>query len=333
VKKKKYCYLFSALLLISSCASNYLLGFTDSVKIGTASFSGAYYPTGGALSKIANKYNTKDFSKAVSSKGSTENINNLLGQRIHIGLAQADRHYEAYFGLEEWKEKGPQSKLRSIFSLYPQTINLIATKSSGIKTLKDLKGHRVNLGAKGSGDLGNALAILKILNLDPERDLRASYHSISKMLKQFEKGYLDAFFYTIGYPSMVLNKAARVQRVNQIPLVGIDSFLMKNPYYQTVLIPDHAYPSMTNSKDRIESIGVMTTVLTTTDIPEAIIYKFTKAIFDHLDEFKAEHSVLYNLNKLEMLKGLSAPLHPGARRYYEEIGLLNEYDPIKRLFN
>jgi uncharacterized protein len=321
------------LLFLLSCSSNLLLGFKESLKIGTASFSGAYYPTGGALSKIANKYVTKDFSKVVSSRGSADNINNLLSKKIHIGLAQADRHYEAYYGLEEWKETGPQTKLRSIFSLYPQTINLVATKSSGIKSLKDLKGARINLGAKGSGELGNALDILKILKLDPHKDIQSSYYSVSKMLKQFEKGYLDAFFYTIGYPSSVLSRAAKLQSARQIPLEGIDSFLIKNPYYQTVLVPDNAYPNMLNSNERLESIGVMTTVLTTTDIPEAIIYKFTKAIFDNLDELKAEHSVLHKLNKLEMLKGLSAPLHPGAKRYFEETGLLDEYDPIKRLFN
>jgi uncharacterized protein len=328
----KVCSLFLTLVFLSSCASKHFLGYDNPIKIGTASFSGAYYPTGGALSKISNKYTTKDFSKVVSSRGSTDNINNLLAKQIHIALAQADRHYEAFYGLEEWKERGPQSKLRSIFSLFPQTINLISTQSSGIKSLKDLKGRRINLGAKGSGELGNALDILKILKLNPDKDIHATYYPVAKMLKKFESGYLDAFFYTIGYPSMVLSKASTDQSVRQIPLVGIDSFLVKNPYYQTVLIPKDAYPNMLNTDDRLESIGVMTTVLTTTDIPESIIYKFTKAIFEHLDELKVQHSVLNKLNKLEMLKGLSAPLHPGARRYFEEIGLLEQYDPIKRLF-
>lgn len=256
-----------------------------------------------------------------------------MSNQIHIGLAQADRHYEAYYGLEEWKELGPQTKLRSIFSLYPQTINLIATKSSGIKSLKDLKGRRINLGGKGSGELGNALDILKTLNINPKKDIKASYHHVSKMLRYFNKGHIDAFFYTIGYPSLVLTKAATYQSVRQIPIVEVDSFLVKNPYYQTVLIPHDAYPRMLKEDSRIESIGVMTTLVTTSDIPDAIIYKFTKAIFENLDELRTQHSVLNNLDKLEMLKGLSAPLHPGAERYFIEAGLLDEYDPIKRLFN
>ena len=330
---RKLYYIFIFILFNSACSSNHLLGYKSPVKIGTASFSGAYYPTGGALSKIANKYLEKDFSKVVSSKGSSDNINNIMSNQVHIGLAQADRHYEAYYGLEEWKDKGPQTKLRSIFSLYSQTINLIATKSSGIKSLKDLKGRRINLGGKGSGELGNALDILKTLELNPKTDIKASYHHVSKMLRYFEKGYLDAFFYTIGYPSLVLTKAASYQSARQISIIGVDGFLIKNPYYQTVLISNDAYPAMIKDGHRIESIGVMTTLVTSSDIPESVIYKFTKAIFEHLEELRTQHSVLSKLDKLDMLKGLTAPLHPGALRYFKEAGLFDEYDPIKRLFD
>ncbi len=328
----KYRLVYFLLFILSSCGSYHFLGHNRPLKIGTASFSGAYYPSGGALSKIANKYNTVDFSKVVSSKGSSDNINLLMRKKIHIGFVQADRHYEAYYGLNEWKEAGPQKKLRSLFSLYPQVINLIVTKSSGIKTLKDLKGRRINLGEKGSGELGNALDILKILEIDPAKDLKASYDSIGMMLKKFKRGYLDGFFYTIGFPSMVLVEAASKKSVRQLSLDNMDAFLVKNPYYQTALVPMNAHSGLRHEQTRIESIGVMTTLLTTTDIPNAIIYKFTKAIFEHLEELKSEHLVLNHLNKLEMLSGLSAPLHPGAKRYFEEIGLLDEFDPIKRLF-
>lgn len=327
-----YLSILPLIFLLATCSSGHLIGFNKPLKIGTASFSGAYYPTGGAMSKIVNREVSQDFSKVVSSKGSSHNINLLMAGQIHIGLAQADRHYEAYYGLDEWEDKGPQKKLRSIFSLYPQTINLIVTRSSGIRSLQDLKGRKINLGQEGSGELGNALDILKILKIDPKKDLKASYYPVGKMLQHFENGFLDGFFYTIGYPSMVLSRAASMTKVRLIPLTGMDSFLIKNPYYQTTLIPEDAVPGAFRKTKRMESIGVMTTVLTSEDIPEAIVYKFTKAIFENLEELKSEHSVLNNLNKHEMLTGLSAPLHPGAERYYRESGLLDEYDPVKRLF-
>ena len=327
---KQLFYVFVLLILNFSCA-NYRFGFDNTLKIGTASFSGAYYPTGGALSKIINQHTNEDFSKVVSTKGSSDNINLLLRGKIHLALAQADRHYEAWYGMGEWKKQGPQKKLRSLFSLYPQTINLIASRLSGIKSLKDLRGRRVNVGIKGSGDRVNAIDILNATGMNI-KSIKQSSDSISIASKKFQEGKIDAFFYTIGHPSLVISEASNVQGgALVVPIDNVDSFLIKYPYYQSTLIPMNSYSNMENSKERVESIGILTTFITTEDIPEGIIYKIVKHIFDNFEDFKSEHAVLKDLDKKAMLQGLTAPLHPGAERYFRESGLLEQFDPVKRI--
>ncbi len=324
-------HLFIFLVALASCA-NYGIGFNETLKIGTAGFSGAYYPTGGALSKTINDHTNEDFSKVVSTGGSSDNINRLLSGKIHLALSQADRHYEAWYGQGEWKDKGPQKKLRSLFSLYPQTINLIAARVSGVKTLKDLEGRRVNIGNKGSGDRANAVDIIESAGLDIKK-MNITEYPISIAGRKFLEGKIDAFFYTIGHPSLVIAEAANVQGGAMIvPISDVDSFLVKYPYYQSTLVPMNRYASMVNSKDRVESIGIQTTLLTTEDIPEGIIYKVVKHIFENLEDFKSQHAVLKDLSKTSMLQGLTAPLHPGAERYFRESGLLDQFDPVKRIF-
>ncbi|MCO4792585.1 MAG: TAXI family TRAP transporter solute-binding subunit [Bacteriovoracaceae bacterium] len=328
---KRIYYLFIFIIVLVGCSS-YRIGFDKTLKIGTASFSGAYYPTGGALSKLINDHSSEDFSKVISTGGSADNINRLLKGKIHIALAQADRHYEAYYGMGEWKGKKPAKKLRSLFSLYPQTINLIAARVSGIKTIKDLKGRRVNLGNPGSGGRANAKDVLKAARVKLS-EISSHDYTISIASKKFLEGKLDAFFYTIGHPSLVISEASNVQGgASVIPITDVDTFLIKYPYYQSTLVPMKRYPSMLNSKERVDSIGIQTTLLTTEDVPEGIIYKVVKIIFENMEEFKSQHAVLRDLDPKEMLQGLTAPLHPGAERYFRESGLLNEFDPVKRIF-
>ena len=324
--------LFYGLLASLFACADYGIGFNETLKIGTASFSGAYYPTGGALAKIINEHTNEDFSKVVSTGGSADNINRLIRGKIHLALVQADRHYEAWYGQGEWTELGPQKKLRSLFSLYPQTINLVATRVSGISNLKDLEGRRVNIGSKGSGERANAVDVMKAANVDLKK-VKVSEYPISLASRYFLEGKLDAFFYTIGHPSLVISEASNVQGgASIVPIQGVDSFFVKYPYYQSTLVPMNRYASMVNSKERVESIGIQTTLMTTEDVPEGIIYKVVKHIFENFDEFKSQHAVLKDLSKREMLQGLTAPLHPGAERYFRESGLLDEFDPVKRIF-
>ena len=159
--------LFAGILLISCSKPQ-----TKFVTIGTGGVTGVYYPTGGAISRMINKKFDEYQIKATveSTAGSVYNINAVLSGDLDFGIAQSDRQYQAYNGLAEWSEQGKQTDLRAVFSIHPESITLIASKNSGINTLADLKGKRINLGNPASGQLQNSRDVIKAIGLD-EKDL------------------------------------------------------------------------------------------------------------------------------------------------------------------
>lgn len=292
------------------------------ISIGTGSMTGVYYPVGSAIMKLVNK--NKDGveikAKVESTGGSVYNINAVVNSDLTFGVAQADRQFQAVKGLQEWKDK-PQSKLRAICSLHPEIITLVATDASGIKNLTDFKGKKINIGNAGSGNRGNAEQVLKVAGI-PLDSFTAESLNAGECPKMIQDGRIDAFFYTVGHPAGTIKEAtAGKRKVHFVPITGMEKLLAECPYYAVAAIPVKNYP-MSSSKEDVPSIGMMTTFVTSSDVPEDVVYKVTKAIFSNLDELRKMHPALENLTPEGMLKGLSAPLHPGAEKYLKEAGLL-----------
>ena len=178
------------------------------VFIGTGSSAGLYYPTGGNIAKMVNKkYKQLGFCCRVKeTAGSVFNINAVLAGRLHFGLAQSDRQHQAWLGLSEWQNEGRQGDLRAVFSLYPEVVTLVAAEDSGIRSIQDLKGKRVNIGKPGSGERQNAIDALKTANLDYRKDLKLSENDFKTACMLFQKGKIDAYFYTVGHPSEFIKK-------------------------------------------------------------------------------------------------------------------------------
>ena len=302
------------------------------VTFGTGGITGVYYPTGGAISKLVNNeqetYNIK--AAVASTGGSVFNINAVLAGNLEFGVVQSDRQYEAYNGLAEWESKGPQKDLRSVFSIYPEAVTLVASTQSAVNSVADLRGKRVNLGNVGSGQLQNALTVLEVSGLS-EDDLRAEKVKAAEAPGLLQDGRLDAFFYTVGHPNGNIKEATSGRipvRIVPITGPGIEKLVAENPFYSTTSISAKMYPQAVNTTD-IPTFGVMATLVTAEDIPEDIVYAVTKEVFENLDEFKNFHPAFTSITAESMLKGLSAPLHKGAVRYYKEAGLLEKID--KRL--
>jgi uncharacterized protein len=292
------------------------------VSIGTGSMTGVYYPVGSAIMKLVNK-NTDGIeikAKVESTGGSVYNINAVVNGDLDFGVAQADRQFQAVKGIQEWKGK-PQTKLRAICSLHPEIITLIATDESGIKTLADFKGKKINIGNAGSGNRGNAEQVLKIAGI-PLDSFTAEGMNAGECPKMLQDGRIDAFFFTVGHPAGTFKEAtAGKRKVHFIPITGMEKLLKECPYYAVANIPIKYYPMSTSKKD-IPSIGMMTTFVTSADVPAEVVYKVTKIIFTNLSELKKMHPALSNLTPESMLKGLSAPLHSGAEKYFKEAGLM-----------
>jgi TRAP transporter TAXI family solute receptor len=213
-------------------------------------------------------------------------------------------------------------ELRSVFSLHPEPFTLLARKESNIRSFEDLKGKRVNVGNPGSGTVASMDELLATM------DRSRSFFGLSAELKPDEHGAalcdnkIDAFFYGVGHPSANIQDpttACGAQLAN-ITGAAVDKLVKANPYYAYAEIPGGLYA---NNPNPVKTYGVKATLVTSAKVPDQTVYAVVKAVFENFEEFKKLHPALANLRPQDMVTdGNSAPLHPGAARYFREKGLL-----------
>jgi TRAP transporter TAXI family solute receptor len=328
--KKNYSYivvLTGISILFGGCKARKV----NFVTIGTGGVTGIYYPTGVAISRMINKkYRTYKIKATVeSTSGSVFNVNAVLNNDLVFGIVQSDRQYQAYNGLAEWSKYGKQTDLRSVFSIHPESITLIASEKSGIREIRDLKGKRINLGNPGSGYLQNSRDVLKAVGFNEEDDLTAEYVKAVEAPGLLQDGRIDAFFYTVGHPNSNIKEATSGRiKVFIVPItgLGVEKLLTKYSYYAESIIAHSFYPYALNTED-IATIGVKATLVTSKKADESTVYAVTKEVFENFEDFMSLHPSYKVLTKKDMLKGLSSPIHKGALRYYREAGLERYIDP------
>ena len=297
---------------------------TTFITIGTGGITGVYYPTGGAIAKIVNakkdKYNIR--ATVESTGASVFNINAIMSGDLEFGIAQAARQYQAYNGLSEWEGK-PQKDLRAVFALAPEAVTFVAAEDAGIKTLADAKGKVINLGNPGSGNRQNAIDVLQAAGINIEKDLKGEGIKAADAPRMVQDGRIDGFFYTVGHPNGNIKEATAGKRKCRIVSIPDIAPLTKAfPYYSLTHIDMSQYPEATNKDEDVTTVGMLATLVTSAKVPDDVVYAVTKEIFENLDEFKKLHPALAGLTREGMLEGLTAPLHPGAEKYYKEAGLI-----------
>lgn len=299
------------------------LGATKFVTIGTGGVTGVYYPTGLAIAKMVNE-KRKEYGLKVTAEataGSVFNINSLIAGDMDLALAQSDRTAQAWNGHTEWKAIGPQKKLRGVFALHPETICLIASSESGIKSCADLKGKIVAIGNPGSGTRQNSLDALSTCGIKEDDLGKAEGIKAAEAAGLLQDGRLDAYFYTVGHPNGSIKEATagRVP-VKFIPITNVDELCKEKPYYSKAEIPIEFYPGAENKKD-VPTFGVRACLVSTKEVPEEVVYAITKEIFQNLEAFKKLHPAFSRLKKEEMISTMPIPLHSGAIRYFKEARL------------
>ena len=295
------------------------------VTIGTGGVTGVYYPTGGAISKLVNK-KRKEYNLRMtveSTGGSVFNVNALMNGDLEMGVVQSDLQYQAMKGIGAWQGE-PQEKLRAVFSIHPEIVTIIAAVDSQINGIADFKGKIINIGAPGTGQRVNALDLITAAGLDPKTDLQTEGIKPAESAKMLQDGRIDAFFYTVGHPNGSIKEAvAGARKVAFVPVEQalIDQLVAEQPYYAAANIPVAPYAGVANSEP-VPSFGVKATICSSVDVPDDVIYTITKEVFENLQVLKTLHPALAILTKENMLQGLSAPIHPGALKYYREVGLV-----------
>ena len=292
------------------------------ITIGTGGVTGVYYAAGGAICRLMNKDRAKHGIRCSveSTGGSVFNINTIRAGELDFGVAQSDWQYHAANGSKVFEKDGKFADLRAVFSVHPEPFTVLSRKEANIAKIDDLKGKRVNIGNPGSGTRASMEELMNAMGW------KTSDFALAAELKADEHGAalcdnkIDAFYYGVGHPSANIQDPITTCGARLVPLQGaaIDKLVSGAPYYAKVNIPGGLYAGHANPTP---TYGVLATFVTSAKVSDDVVYTLVKAVFDNFDEFKKLHPAFGALDPKDMIKnGLSAPLHPGAVKYYKEKG-------------
>ena len=292
------------------------------ITIGTGGVTGVYYPTGGAICRLvnANRAETGLRCSVESTGGSVYNTRTIRQGELDFGVVQSDVQSDAVAGTGSFADDGPFPELRSLFSIHPEPLHLMARADSGIVTVADLAGHRVNVGNPGSGTRVLAETLMEYAGLTMDDFTLAAELASAEQSSALCDGNIEATIWAAGLPNGSTQEATSTCDVNLIALDGeaIDKLLAENMAYAAATIPGGMYA---NNPDDIPSWGPRATFVTSADTPDEVVYAVVAAVFENFEDFKRLHPAFARLDEAEMISsGLTAQLHPGALQYYQERG-------------
>jgi TRAP transporter TAXI family solute receptor len=287
------------------------------LNILTGGTAGVYYPLGVALSKIYSEKIPSVRPSVQATKASVENLNLLQQGKGEIAFTLGDSLVDAWAGNEEAGFRTKLTKLRTVAAVYPNYIQLVALKDSGIKMLADLKGKSLSVGAPKSGTELNTRAILKGAGITYKDLGRIEYLPFNESVELMKNRQLDATLQSAGIGvSSIKDLASSVEIVVvEIPDSVIDKV---GPPYQKVVIPANTYTGQTTD---VKTAAVQNYLVTRSDLPDELVYQMTKTLFENLGDLVASHSAAKAIKLESAAKNVPVPLHPGAARYYKEKGV------------
>jgi uncharacterized protein len=295
------------------------------ITIGTGGVTGVYYPTGGAICRLVNKDRKEHGIRCSveSTGGSVYNVNTIRQGELDMGVVQSDVQYKALKGEgEEFQDQGPFEDLRAVFSVHAEPFTVVARSDSGIETFDDLKGKRVNVGNPGSGQRSTMEVLMNAKGWTMDDFALASELKSAEQSQALCDNKIDAMVFTVGHPSGSIQEATTTCDTKLIPVTGpeVDQLVEDNPYYAKAVIPGGMYAG---SDEDVETFGVKATFVSAADVPDDVVYQVTKGVFENFEDFKSLHPAFATLEKEGMVtEALSAPLHAGAEKYYQEAGMM-----------
>ncbi|MFC4409615.1 TAXI family TRAP transporter solute-binding subunit [Chungangia koreensis] len=287
------------------------------ITVLTGGSSGVYFPLGGTMAKIYQEMGATANSQ--STAASAANATTINQGKAEIGFSMGDTAADAYQGVDSFEEQGAQENLRTIAALYTNYLQIVATKESGIKTIEDLKGKKVAVGAPASGTEISAQRILKAFGMTYD-DISADYLSFAEGVEGMKNNTIDAVVISSGLPNAGVME---LETSKDIVVVEIDEAKIKEmqkdyPAFFPTVVPKDTYKGMEGD---VTTIGVYNVLLTHKDVSDDVAYAMTKGIFENLEELKNTHNAAAEIDIKKAVEGLPAPLHPGAKKYFEEQGI------------
>ena len=288
------------------------------INILTGGTSGVYYPIGVALSQ---QFNQIDGAKTSvqATKASVENLNLLQAGRGELAFSLGDSVDDAWNGVEDAGFKSPLKRLRALGGTYNNYIQIVASADSGIKTLEDLKGKRISVGAPKSGTELNARAIFKAAGLSYEDMGRVEFLPYAESVELIKNRQLDATLQSSGLGMAAIRDLASTMPVNfvEIPSSVVDK--IGSDAYQAGTIPAGTYDGQDSD---VPTVAITNILVTHEKVADDVVYQMTKLMFENLGTLSNAHSAAKDIKLENATKNLPIPLHPGAERYYKEVGAL-----------
>jgi len=305
-------------------------------RIGTGGTAGTYYPIGGLIANaISNPPGSRPceeggscgvpglIATALSANGSVANVNAIAGGSLESGFSQSDVATWAHSGTGIWEGRDAVSNLRAIANLYPETIHLVASASSGIESVSDLAGKRVSLDEPGSGTLVDARIILGAYGLSEEQ-VEAHYLKPDQAAERMRDGAMDAFFFVGGFPAGAIAELASQHDIKLVSIAGeeADSVVSEHGFFAVNKVPAGTYEGV---DEEVTTLSVGAQWVTSAEQPEELIYEITKALWNDNTRklLDAGHLKGRQITLETALDGVGIPLHPGAEKFYREAGVLN----------
>lgn len=311
---KRFLVLGICLLMVTSAFAQ-----QQFITIATGGTAGTYFPLGGALADIWNKNIPKMNATAQATGASIANINLLKGGNVDVIFTQNDVASYSYNGTELLKDQAYKD-LRGMACLYNETIQLVALESSGIKTITDLKGKKVSVGAAGSGTEANARQILESAGLT-YNDIKVQYLSFAESASNMKDGNIDAAFNTAGIPTAAIQDLAVSKKMVLVPIDGqiATKLMAKYPFYALQIAPAGTYQGQNQN---VTTVAVKSMLAVSSKLSADLVYKMLETMYANTDRLIAAHSQGKNIKIESALEGMSIPLHPGAEKYFKEKGVL-----------
>ncbi|MDV7145917.1 TAXI family TRAP transporter solute-binding subunit [Tropicimonas sp. TH_r6] len=311
-----------ALLAASLGAGGAMAADQTFITIGTGGVTGVYYPTGGAICRLVNKGRKEHGIRCSveSTGGSVYNARTIRQGELDFGVIQSDVQVKSIEGTDQFEADGPYDGLRSLFSVHPEPMHVMARADAGIASTADFAGKKVNIGNPGSGTRVLAETMLKYDGISADDFALAAELKSSEQSAALCDGKIDATIWAAGLPNGSSQEATSTCDVKIVPLTGegTEKLLAENSAYAAATIPGGMYPG---NPDDVPSWGPKATIVTSAEATDETVYALVSAVFENFDAFKKLHPAFANLKQEEMIKdGLTAELHPGAVKYYMEQG-------------
>lgn len=314
LKRAAIAAIASASIALSAAST----GAAEFINVLTGGTSGVYYPLGVAISKIYGDKIEGVRTQVQATKASVENLNLLQQGRGEIAFSLGDSVKLAWEGNTDAGFKAPLDKLRGIAAIYPNYIQIMASKESSIKTVADLKGKSLSVGAPKSGTELNARAILAAAGMSYDDLGKTEYLPFAESVELMKNRQLDATLQSAGLGVSSFKDLATSLDVQMVAVPEEIATKLGAPYIAAT-VPAGTYQGQDSD---VQTVAVVNFLVTHSEVSDETAYQMTKQLFENIPALTAAHKAAENIRIEDALKGMPIPLHPGAERYYKEKGLL-----------